>query len=92
MPRTSYGDEKREQAWTIVSVLLDQKVDDHTERVMLQDLTVAYKDWESQDSPSIEVRGTLSALSTLCGENFSVEQVREGSIPLLHKQAVRRDN
>jgi EAL domain-containing protein (putative c-di-GMP-specific phosphodiesterase class I) len=77
MPRTSYGDEKREQAWKIIDALFQKKAETDTGRVILQDLTISYKDWELQTAPSMEVRGTLSALRSLCGENFSVEQVRE---------------
>lgn len=78
MPRTSYGDEKREQAWIIINALSQKKAETDTERVILQDLTISYKNWQAQSGhPSIEVTGTLSALRTLCNKELSIDQVRE---------------
>ncbi|NJM46379.1 MAG: EAL domain-containing protein [Alkalinema sp. RU_4_3] len=77
MPRTSYGDDKRKQSWRIIKSLLQKKHDSSDDRLMFEDLMIIYHDWEAQGSPSIEVKGTLASLSALCGENFSIEQVRE---------------
>jgi hypothetical protein len=74
MPRTSYGDEKREQSWKIIASLLQSKVG--TEVEPLPGIVITYQDWSSP-SPMMRVNGTLSSLSRLCGDGLSIDQVRE---------------
>jgi EAL domain-containing protein (putative c-di-GMP-specific phosphodiesterase class I) len=74
MPRTSYGDEKREQSWKVIHALLQRK--SVFAPGELEGVAIGYIDWES-DSPVLRVSGTLADLSSLCGNGLSIDLIRE---------------
>jgi predicted NACHT family NTPase len=73
MPRTSYGDDKRSQAWKLVTNLL--QVLGNSEQVTVGNVKITRCKQDNTAKPSLKVQGTLSDLGKL--SSLSIEQVRE---------------
>lgn len=81
MPRTSYGNEKRDQAWRLVEALLNVRGTSPTERVLIDGAEITYSNWidkaNSNKQPSLAVKSSLTSLSQLSNNTLSTEQIRE---------------
>ncbi|MEL7353074.1 MAG: hypothetical protein AAFN38_16755 [Cyanobacteria bacterium J06560_5] len=81
MPRTSYGNEKLEQSWLLVSTLLDLRGTSPAKRVSLHGADITYENWdnirERTAHPSLTVKASLVSLSKLSKNALNVEQIRE---------------
>jgi EAL domain-containing protein (putative c-di-GMP-specific phosphodiesterase class I) len=80
MPRTSYGNDKREQAWTLINHLLEARGSSKAQQVFVREVTITYGNWDMQSTeaqPYLVVKGTLSSLSNLANNALSREQIRE---------------
>ena len=78
MPRTSYGTEKRDQAWHLINLLLNARGTSLTQRISIDGAEIAYKHWDNdKNSPSISVKASLISLSKLSEDTLNGEQIRE---------------
>jgi predicted NACHT family NTPase len=73
MPRTSYGDDKRSQAWEVVTNLLQSL--GASEQVTVGSVKITRCNQDNTPKLSLKVQGTLSDLGKL--SSLSIEQVRE---------------
>jgi len=75
MPRSSYGDGKRSQAWKLLEALLKAQDSSRSEQITVKDVAITYRNWSRTEKPSLHVKATLTNLAGLSG--LSGEQVRE---------------
>jgi predicted NACHT family NTPase len=73
MPRTSYGDNKKLQAWKLVTNLLEEL--SNSEQVTVWNVRITRCNQDNTPKLSLKVQGTLSNLGKL--SSLSIEQVRE---------------
>jgi len=75
MPRTSYGDEKRSQAWKLVEVLILARNSTESHSTTVKNVQLSAPNWHTAKQPELEVQATLKELASL--SSLSIEQVRE---------------
>jgi EAL domain-containing protein (putative c-di-GMP-specific phosphodiesterase class I) len=80
MPRTSYGDDKCEQAWNLINTLLQVRGTSQLNRCEVDECIICYKNWGDNTlnhPPCIIVEASLAALSRLSKRVLTIEQIRE---------------
>lgn len=80
MPRTSYGDDKCEQAWSLINILLQVRRNSQQDSIETDEYMIHYQDWSDniQDyTPCIFVEASLLALSRLSQRVLTIEKIRE---------------
>jgi Effector-associated domain 4 len=83
MPRTSYGEKKRSQAWKLLEALLQARGNSNSDRIRVENITITYCNWNNTGKPHLEVQATLQELGKL--SSLTIEQVRESLTDHLKK-------
>ncbi|WP_088242184.1 EAL domain-containing protein [Calothrix rhizosoleniae] len=80
MPRTSYGDDKCEQAWNLINTLLQVRGTSQGNYHEVDECIIKYQEWGKDTQtgkPYIIVEASLAALSRLSKRVLTIEQIRE---------------